>query len=50
MKMSMVLPVYNEAETLREFFGELVSAVEPLGLKSRRFSSMMAVPMLRWPR
>ena len=31
MKMSMVLPVYNEAETLREFFGELVSAVEPLG-------------------
>ena len=29
--MSMVLPVYNEAETLRDFFGELVSAVEPLG-------------------
>jgi len=29
--MSMVLPVYNEAKTLREFFGELVSAVEPLG-------------------
>lgn len=27
----MVLPVYNEVETLREFFGELVSAVEPLG-------------------
>ena len=27
----MVLPVYNEAETLRDFFGELVSAVEPLG-------------------
>ena len=31
MKMSMVLPVYNEAAMLREFFGELVSAVEPLG-------------------
>lgn len=31
MKMSMVLPVYNEAETLRDFFGELVTAVEPLG-------------------
>jgi glycosyltransferase involved in cell wall biosynthesis len=31
VKMSMVLPVYNEAKTLREFFGELVSAVEPLG-------------------
>jgi glycosyltransferase involved in cell wall biosynthesis len=31
VKMSMVLPVYNEAETLRDFFGELVSAVEPLG-------------------
>jgi len=30
MKMSMVLPVYNEAETLREFFGELIAAVEPL--------------------
>jgi dolichol-phosphate mannosyltransferase len=29
--MSMVLPVYNEAETLRDFFDELVSAVEPLG-------------------
>jgi dolichol-phosphate mannosyltransferase len=29
--MSMVLPVYNEAETLRDFFGELVAAVEPLG-------------------
>jgi dolichol-phosphate mannosyltransferase len=29
--MSMVLPVYNEAESLRGFFGELVSAVEPLG-------------------
>ena len=29
--MSMVLPVYNEAETLRDFFGELISAVEPLG-------------------
>ena len=29
--MSMVLPVYNEAAMLREFFGELVSAVEPLG-------------------
>jgi glycosyltransferase involved in cell wall biosynthesis len=27
----MVLPVYNEAETLRDFFGELISAVEPLG-------------------
>ena len=33
MKMSMVLPVYNEAATLREFFGELVSAVEPLGFQ-----------------
>ena len=31
MKMSMVLPVYNEGKTLREFFGELASAVEPLG-------------------
>ena len=31
MKMSMVLPVYNEAATLRDFFGELVTAVEPLG-------------------
>ena len=31
MKLSMVLPVYNEAETLRDFFGELISAVEPLG-------------------
>ena len=31
MKISMVLPVYNEAETLRDFFGELISAVEPLG-------------------
>jgi len=31
VKMSMVLPVYNEAETLRDFFGELISAVEPLG-------------------
>jgi glycosyltransferase involved in cell wall biosynthesis len=31
VKMSMVLPVYNEAESLRGFFGELVSAVEPLG-------------------
>jgi dolichol-phosphate mannosyltransferase len=30
MKMSMVLPVYNEAETLREFSGELIAAVEPL--------------------
>ena len=29
--MSMVLPVYNEAETLRDFFAELISAVEPLG-------------------
>jgi dolichol-phosphate mannosyltransferase len=27
----MVLPVYNEGKTLREFFGELASAVEPLG-------------------
>ena len=27
----MVLPVYNEAETLRDFFGELVTTVEPLG-------------------
>jgi dolichol-phosphate mannosyltransferase len=26
----MVLPVYNEAETLRDFFAELISAVEPL--------------------
>jgi len=31
MKMSLVLPVYNEADGLREFFDELVSAVEPLG-------------------
>ncbi|MCW8985981.1 MAG: glycosyltransferase family 2 protein [Thermoanaerobaculales bacterium] len=31
--MSMVLPVYNEAGTLRDFFGELVSAVEPLGFE-----------------
>ncbi len=31
MKMSMVLPVYNEAVTLRDFFGELLSAVAPLG-------------------
>lgn len=30
MKMSMVLPVYNEAESLRDFFDELLSAVEPL--------------------
>jgi glycosyltransferase involved in cell wall biosynthesis len=29
--MSMVLPVYNEAATLRDFFGELLSAVAPLG-------------------
>lgn len=27
----MVLPVYNEAVTLRDFFGELLSAVAPLG-------------------
>lgn len=33
MKMSMVLPVYNEAATLRNFFGELASAVEPLGFE-----------------
>jgi glycosyltransferase involved in cell wall biosynthesis len=31
VKMSMVLPVYNEADTLRGFFGELLTAVEPLG-------------------
>lgn len=31
MKMSMVLPVYNEAETIRDFFSELLSAVQPLG-------------------
>jgi dolichol-phosphate mannosyltransferase len=31
--MSMVLPVYNEARTLRDFFGELVSVVEPLGFE-----------------
>jgi glycosyltransferase involved in cell wall biosynthesis len=31
VKMSMVLPVYNEAETLRDFFSELLVAVEPLG-------------------
>ena len=30
MKMSMVLPVYNEAETIRDFFSELVLAVQPL--------------------
>jgi dolichol-phosphate mannosyltransferase len=29
--MSMVLPVYNENGTLREFFGELLTAVESLG-------------------
>jgi len=29
--MSMVLPVYNEAETLRDFFGELMTAVDALG-------------------
>jgi dolichol-phosphate mannosyltransferase len=29
--MSMVLPVYNEAETIRDFFSELLSAVQPLG-------------------
>ena len=28
--MSLVLPVFNEAGSLREFFDELVSAVEPL--------------------
>jgi len=33
VKMSMVLPVYNEAATLCDFFGELVSAVEPLGFQ-----------------
>jgi len=33
VKMSMVLPVYNEARTLRDFFGELVSVVEPLGFE-----------------
>jgi dolichol-phosphate mannosyltransferase len=27
----MVLPVFNEAGTLQDFFGELISAVEPLG-------------------
>ena len=27
----MVLPVYNEAETIRDFFSELLSAVQPLG-------------------
>ena len=31
MKISMVLPVYNEAATLRDFFSELLAAVEPLG-------------------
>jgi len=31
VKMSMVLPVYNEAETIRDFFSELLSAVQPLG-------------------
>ena len=30
MKLSMVLPVHNEADTLREFFGELLSTVEVL--------------------
>ncbi len=30
MKMSMVLPVYNEAESLSDFFDELLSAVESL--------------------
>jgi glycosyltransferase involved in cell wall biosynthesis len=30
MKMSLVLPVYNEAETLRQFFNEVASALEGL--------------------
>lgn len=33
MKLSMVLPVHNEADTLREFFAELLSIVEGLGLE-----------------
>jgi len=32
MKLSMVLPVHNESDTLREFFSELLSVVENLGL------------------
>jgi glycosyltransferase involved in cell wall biosynthesis len=30
MRLSIVLPVYNEAETLGTFFDELISVVEPL--------------------
>ena len=30
----MVLPVFNEAGTLQDFFGELISAVEPLGFEN----------------
>jgi glycosyltransferase involved in cell wall biosynthesis len=30
MKLSMVLPVYNEGEKLREFFEELVTVVRLL--------------------
>ncbi len=33
MKLSMVLPVHNEADTLADFFSELVGTVEPLGLE-----------------
>lgn len=32
MRMSLVLPVYNEAQTLRAFFDEVILAVEPLEL------------------
>ncbi len=32
MKLSMVLPVHNESGTLRDFFSELLSMVENLGL------------------
>jgi len=33
MKLSLVLPVYNEAEILRVFFRELVECVEPLEME-----------------
>ena len=33
MKLSLVLPVYNEAENLREFFIELMACVTPLELE-----------------
>ena len=33
MKLSLVLPVYNEAEDLREFFAELMACVGPLEIE-----------------